>query len=326
MALTSFYETTKAKLSSVAVGAGRVVFCRDTQELFVDMSTGERKQITDIIILQTEAERTGLVAPLTKFYYVVETSKLWRYQGSWVSLTADGAVVVQTPGQSTTAVMSQKAVTDALSLIETTETDLNNLPATEGTFYNPNGFTGNVPTGASGHVYYVIQHIAKYYSVSEYEAIYQECFYWTTAVLPNHYIRDRKYTSLWDPWRLAETQLLSYTGQSTTAGMTQKAITDYFAQKDGTYSEMTVGNATNATNATKATQDGSGNVITSYYLPKVGNDLVVGQVVSSLGSGKAFLDCAITATVSSGSYYFYNCSGVITVSGSSDEWQRGYPR
>ena len=177
MALTSFYETTKAKLSSVAVGAGRVVFCRDTQELFVDMSTGERKQITDIIILQTEAERTGLVAPLTKFYYVVETSKLWRYQGSWVSLTADGAVVVQTPGQSTTAVMSQKAVTDALSLIETTETDLNNLPATEGTFYNPNGFTGNVPTGASGHVYYVIQHIAKYYSVSEYEAIYQECFW-----------------------------------------------------------------------------------------------------------------------------------------------------
>lgn len=45
-----------------------------------------------------------------------------------------------------------------------------------------------------------------------------------------------------------------------------------YAQKDGTYSGMTVGQATNADNATKATQDASGNVITATYATKTENN------------------------------------------------------
>lgn len=98
------------------------------------------------------------------------------------------------------------------------------------------------------------------------------------------------------------------------------------ANTTGSYPNLSVGNATNATNAvnatnatnaTKATQDGSGNTITTYYLPKNGPDLVVGQTLTSLVSGKSYLDCAITATVSSGTYYFYNCTGTVTVSGTT---------
>lgn len=89
------------------------------------------------------------------------------------------------------------------------------------------------------------------------------------------------------------------------------------ANTTGTYPNLSVGNATNATNATKATQDGNGNTITTYYLPKNGPDLVVGQTLSALISGKSYLDCSITATISSGTYYFYNCMGTVTVSGTS---------
>ena len=45
-----------------------------------------------------------------------------------------------------------------------------------------------------------------------------------------------------------------------------------YAQTNGTYSGMTVGKATNADNATKATQDASGNVITATYATKAENN------------------------------------------------------
>lgn len=45
-----------------------------------------------------------------------------------------------------------------------------------------------------------------------------------------------------------------------------------YAQINGTYPNMTVGNAANATNAEKATQDGNGNVITSTYATKAENN------------------------------------------------------
>lgn len=120
--------------------------------------------------------------------------------------------------------------------------------------------------------------------------------------------------------------LLQAPGISTTDGISQKGITDNFAQKTGTYPDMEVGKASQAIAADSASRaiaadralyDNNGNIIHNYYLPKDGPNLVVGQTVSSLTSGKAYLDCSITATVSSGSYYFYNCSGTVTVSGTS---------
>ena len=47
-------------------------------------------------------------------------------------------------------------------------------------------------------------------------------------------------------------------------------IVDTYARQNGTYPNMTVGNATNAVNATKATQDGSGNNIVDTYAKQIG--------------------------------------------------------
>lgn len=120
--------------------------------------------------------------------------------------------------------------------------------------------------------------------------------------------------------------LLQAPGISTTDGISQKGITDNFAQKTGTYPDMEVGKASQAIAADSASRaiaadralyDNNGNIIHNYYLPKNGPDLVVGQTLSALVSGKSYLDCAITATVSSGTYYFYNCTGAITINGST---------
>lgn len=58
-----------------------------------------------------------------------------------------------------------------------------------------------------------------------------------------------------------------------------------YAQINGTYSGMTVGNATNATNAdtadsaTKATQDGSGNDIVDTYVDKASEQVITGRKI-----------------------------------------------
>lgn len=105
------------------------------------------------------------------------------------------------------------------------------------------------------------------------------------------------------------------TGQSTTDVMSQKAVTDYFAQKTGVYSDMEVGEASHAIAADRALYDNNGNIIHSYYLPKNGTDLVVGQLVSTLTNGKTYINCEINATLPSGSVYLYNCTGTVSVTG-----------
>ena len=53
-----------------------------------------------------------------------------------------------------------------------------------------------------------------------------------------------------------------------TNGLAGKQPTGNYALQNGTYPNMTVGNATNAVNATKATQDASGNNIENTYAKK----------------------------------------------------------
>ena len=56
----------------------------DTKNVFYDLA-GERIQLTDIIELDTEAQRQAILAPLNKFYFVKDTGILWRYNNGWLS-------------------------------------------------------------------------------------------------------------------------------------------------------------------------------------------------------------------------------------------------
>jgi hypothetical protein len=69
-----------------------IYFVEDTQELF--KSTGDGLPLakyTDLLILDSELERTELVTPIpNKFYYVEENFCLWFFNGnSWNKITKD---------------------------------------------------------------------------------------------------------------------------------------------------------------------------------------------------------------------------------------------
>lgn len=59
--------------------------------------------------------------------------------------------------------------------------------------------------------------------------------------------------------------------------------------------------------------------VNSVVLTSVTNDkIVIGQSVTTLASGKTYVQCSISGTVSTdGNYYFVNCSGSITLSGTA---------
>lgn len=201
-------------------------------------------------------------------------------------------------------------IEEKTDFFETTETDCNKLPVVEGTFYNPNGFTTNIPTETDKKKLYITQKIANMGTTNH--VAYQECivFDYTPFTAFTCYRTYNGTTGNWNAWT-HKPIVFQTTGNSEADVMSQKAVTDIFAKKTGGYPEMIVGKAETAT------KDENGNTITSYYLPKNGPDLVVGQTLSALVSGKSYLDCSITATVFGGTFYLYNCTGTVTVAGSS---------
>lgn len=72
-------------VSSFPKKAGQVIFVEDALEIWWDPTDTNRVQVRDVIVLETEAERQTVLAPLSKFYYIIETNALWRFgnDGEW---------------------------------------------------------------------------------------------------------------------------------------------------------------------------------------------------------------------------------------------------
>ena len=70
---------------------GRFLIASDTKSIFYDLRD-KRIQLTDIITLDTEAQREAVLAPIDKFYFVKESCTLWRYaNGKWKDWPAGGS-------------------------------------------------------------------------------------------------------------------------------------------------------------------------------------------------------------------------------------------
>lgn len=89
MAIMKIYETTAAKLTSLPVVDGQMIFVRDSHTICMDLH-GLRISYHDITTLDTEQARLDILAPLKSFYYVEETHVLWSYEDAgWFQLTPD---------------------------------------------------------------------------------------------------------------------------------------------------------------------------------------------------------------------------------------------
>lgn len=70
-------ESTLPTLSKII---GRVYYCQDTGNLYIDTKIGRIPQVYTLI--RTELERQRL-SPETGYYYIYETNVLWVYSNSW---------------------------------------------------------------------------------------------------------------------------------------------------------------------------------------------------------------------------------------------------
>lgn len=95
--ILSVISTTASRLPSLPIVNGQLIFIKDKQKVMLDIGD-KRTAYNQIIILQTESERTSLLAPISElFYFVIETNILWTYQTEgWVQITTPPSSIEQT--------------------------------------------------------------------------------------------------------------------------------------------------------------------------------------------------------------------------------------
>ncbi len=80
---------TKYQAQVSPVNDGQFIVATDSQELFYD-NNNLRIPLADIVFLNTEEERAILLAPLPKFYFVIESSTLYVWNGAeWTAINDD---------------------------------------------------------------------------------------------------------------------------------------------------------------------------------------------------------------------------------------------
>lgn len=88
MPKTKYIGSPQSRVKNEPVVPGRIILTHDGRQYW-DTPEGERIEITDIIELVSEASRKAITSPLEKFYYVLSTDKLWRYNGKWNCINPD---------------------------------------------------------------------------------------------------------------------------------------------------------------------------------------------------------------------------------------------
>ena len=93
MSIVQHIKVLDSQLANIKIVAGSTIYTRDTGKHFIDISDTERLQISDIIYIDTDKERTALLAPLPdKLYITRDTNKVWIYSvksDKWVCLNID---------------------------------------------------------------------------------------------------------------------------------------------------------------------------------------------------------------------------------------------
>lgn len=96
MALLRPIETIESRLSKIAIKQGQLIFCTDTNNIYLDNCDNCRVRMADIIKLDNESDREDIIAPLIgKIYLVEETNKFYKYNGSdWETISVDISINV----------------------------------------------------------------------------------------------------------------------------------------------------------------------------------------------------------------------------------------
>lgn len=84
-------STVESKLPTLPLEDGQLIFVYDKKKIVLD-NHGIRTVYEQIQTIEKEEQRVGLLAPIDSFYFVIETSILWRYaNGHWIQITSQPA-------------------------------------------------------------------------------------------------------------------------------------------------------------------------------------------------------------------------------------------
>ena len=90
----SVCATVGSKLPDLVIKDGQLIFVQDKHKIALDFG-GKRKFYNQIEELATDGARTSMLAPVAgRFYFVIETAVLWRYQDRWIQITTPPKEVV----------------------------------------------------------------------------------------------------------------------------------------------------------------------------------------------------------------------------------------
>lgn len=97
MALLRPIETIESRLSDIPIQSGQLIFCTDTNDIYMDNSEHDRVHMTDIIKLKTEDDRRSIFVPLIgKIYLVEESNILYTHNGmDWETISMDICVDIE---------------------------------------------------------------------------------------------------------------------------------------------------------------------------------------------------------------------------------------
>ena len=92
--ILSVCATTSSKVKDLVIKDGQLIFVNDNNKIALDFG-GKRTFYNQITELESEQARTSLLAPITgHYYFVIETSVLWTFQGGWKQLTTPPEEIV----------------------------------------------------------------------------------------------------------------------------------------------------------------------------------------------------------------------------------------
>ena len=82
----SLVATTSSRIRDLVIKDGQLVFIQDIGRIAFDYK-GKRVFYNQIVELNTELDRLSLDAPLSGYYFVIDTAVLWFYQDGWTQIT-----------------------------------------------------------------------------------------------------------------------------------------------------------------------------------------------------------------------------------------------
>jgi hypothetical protein len=84
--ILSLVATQSSRIKDLVIKDGQLIFIQDLGRIAFDFK-GKRVFYNQIVELRTEAERLALEAPLSGYYFVIDSACLWFYQDEWIQIT-----------------------------------------------------------------------------------------------------------------------------------------------------------------------------------------------------------------------------------------------